>query len=1198
MKTNHKLILSLLLMVLPLVGFAQTEEEPIITFKTTIYESDGESNAISLAFGSTVEGEYIDIDCGFGKDELEVGVATLGSDSTIHSAFYQGKVSKEGIVRIYGDPKKIDYFNASGCEITEIEFHKDLNLQILNLEYNTLKSLNVDHMSKLAALYLTDNPFTEKTPLNIGYLPNLLVLDVHQVGYISPDFKFSNFPNLTSFDAYHCLTLANADVTQNPNLVRLSLEMTAVEKLDVTKNSYLSVLNISDSRITTIDLSKNTRLSELYCGHGSGTINTDIKMSELDVTNNPQLYVLFCGGNNFTTLDLTKNPILFELSAPHCQFTSLDLSKNLELVNVNINDNNLDFATLPMPGASWSTYYYRQNDLPLDDVFKVGDVIDLSSRVLREGTTTTAQLFSVPKDSPTDLVELGDTCFSYANGKVTLLKAIEGDVAICYFNDVFSEDYLQTEKFSVLSAEDYGKDVVAVEFASDAAFGTKINMSLGMKGASLMKPVKVSVDFGNGTLIEKNIVSENPAANNIVGTRSSVSGNIKVYIPQGSYVTAFGIDGINVTNFNATGLTELRSLSVTNAGLYSIDLGYNTKLEKLNLSGNNLSSLTLQGPSYYFYKSKLSDINLSNNALETFTFDDLYAVKTLNLSNNKLTKIDVTNADSLHVADLSHNNFVELMFNHSEALNRLDVSYNDLDTIYVPATSTIGYVNISHNPYTIADMPTIMERFGSNVTEFIYAPQNEMKVAKKSPGVDLSSQFITIDGNSTQFAWVKEDGTKLTEGVDYTISNGSTKFINTTCGPIRCEMTNAAYPQFAGENVFVTSYVTPIEMPTIELASFVTPVDGETVELSLAALENGVSIYFDWLGNGNVTQYDMKSTYTRFEAQTTGGAKVRVLVADAKDKVNVFSISGCTMTDLDLTNIGKPFAISLVNAGLTEFNMPKNTSLGELNLSGNSLSSFDFTNCPNLYYLSLNGNKFKEIDLSPAEGLGLAYLGNNKLEKITLKNPNLWNLDLGVNNFSDLDLSGAPNLDQVWVNSNKLKSLDVSKLKNLKVLNVVDNQFLFSTLPANNCNVFNYGNQAQIPVTVTDNKIDLSSEAVINGSATTFRWFIGYPEYDDNDELTGEELIEGEEYETVNGITTFKFTQNVDDIVGVLINDAYPNLVLYTELFNFTPATGINAVTTVNSSSNRLYNLSGQQVSKNYKGIVIRSSDGKKVKGI
>ncbi len=150
-------------------------------------------------------------------------------EQTIKGTLCTSAVTDAGWVTISGDPDDLYFFNASGNEIDQIQFNDNLKLQVLNLEHNNLKSLNIDRLQSLNIIYLQDNPFSAATPLMIGSMPNLMVLEVPQVGHISPNFTLKNFPNLRSFDAYHTIGLKVADPTGCPNLQRLSLDMTSVE---------------------------------------------------------------------------------------------------------------------------------------------------------------------------------------------------------------------------------------------------------------------------------------------------------------------------------------------------------------------------------------------------------------------------------------------------------------------------------------------------------------------------------------------------------------------------------------------------------------------------------------------------------------------------------------------------------------------------------------------------------------------------------------------------------------------------------------------------------------------------------------------------------------------------------------------------------------------------------------------------------
>ena len=1170
MKHKFTFLPSFLLLVMAMLWSslaAHAQDEWMIKFHTNVPEkakNTGVQAQVSFVLGSKSDKANVYIDYGSGETEVEIKKAIVENDKgelAIKGTLCTNAVTDAGWVTISGDPNDLYFFNASGNEIDKIEFNPNLKLQVLNLEHNVLTSLNIDRLQSLNVIYLQDNPFSATTPLMIGKMPELIVLEVPQIGHISPNFTLKNFPKLRSFDAYHTIGLKVADPTGCPNLQRLSLDMTSVESVDLSKNPELEILNVGDSRVKTLDLRNNPKITQLYISHSSGTVNTDVKFESIDVSHCPELYYFYCGGNNLKELNLRNNPKLFTLSCDRNLLRKLDVSQNPILYSVNVRYNYMDFATLPEPG-NWFEYYHEQNPMELNDTYKVGDVIDLSNRVLRPKTTTQARLFRVPKADPTKPVELDDSYYSYENGKVTLKKELDEEVFVQFNNSRLKDYPIRTENFRVKTVAEFGKDVKAIQLASLGDAGSPLKMSVGILGATAANPVTVKVDLGDGNTTPFEIKDERPATANIVTTRTG-AGDIIVYVPQDKYVTSLESDGQYIDNIDLSALTELRTLTLKRANLTTIDLSYNNKLEKLDLSQNQLRRVDLRGPSSYFNKSKLSDINVSYNQIDSLLFNTIYGVTKLNVSHNKLNKLDLKDADNLRMLDISHNKFTRLLLNHSELIEDVNVSNNELTEVKIPPVAPIKKLNVSGNYFTLANMPN---DFGLTRGNFIYAPQHVLQISTSSPGIDLSEQNITKNGATTNFVWKKKDGSSLQLGKDYTITNGSAKFINLALDSIYCEMTHPAYPDFEGQNVFKTTNVHPIAFPKYELASFTTVNQTDSVVLSLASYIPGKSVYFEWGGNGNVTQYTLGDKYKIFQAKSKANTKVRVLVAEADDKVKVFSVSNVNMTDVDLTGLKEAKLIAVTRAGLTSIKLPAAPNLTDLNLEGNELTDINLSAFPNLNFISLTGNKIKTFDLSQAPNLGIAYLSSNKMKEIKLNNPKLWNLDLSDNDLENVSLDKLPMLEQLWLNANKLTKVDVSKNTNLTVLNVVGNRLKFSTmpLPSNNGKPFNrysYNLQAPIDVKCVNGKVDLSSEAVVGGEMTTYHWFIGNVTYRDG-ELQGEKLELNEEYTLENGVTTLKLDKTFTNLVCVMANDNFPNALIYTNYITFTPATGIDAVTT------------------------------------
>ena len=1165
MKTKFSTLVFKALLCLSIMGFtnvamAQIADEPIITFKTNIYDSFGEANQFSLVIGSVSENQYVDIDCGFGKIEYEVQPAYMDSLNQMGGTLISCQVSKEGIVKIYGDPKQIDYFNASGCYISSIEFNNCNNLVILDLTHNELKGLDLSNLSNLQAIYVSDNTFSAESPLKIGKnKPNLTILEMNTIEHLDPEFNISDYPNLMSFDGYHNKGLKSIDPSGCPNLMRLTVDVTDIESVDVSKNPYLTILNVSNTKVTSLDLSKNPYLLELYCDH-YGSYNYEHKISELDISNNTKLKYLFCAGNKLTNLDISKCPELITVAANNNYLTSFDVSKNPNLYIVEIHNNCLDFATLPLDPGTWNTYYYGQRDFPAEKSYKVGSTFDYSARVLREGTITDAALYSISEESGSGS-PVDPSYYSYENGVMTINQIPEDSVYIAFANSMFPDAILKTEKFKIKSAEEFGDSINVASFSLGDV--KNLSMGIGILGATPENPIEFYVNIGyNPTQKFIATTSGVPSTPNVVYPVNGYE-TVKVYLKDGDELTAIDVKNIPMYAADVTPSASLQYLNIVNAGIYSIDLTWNRCLRTLNLSGNNLSTLSLAGSNGNYSKNALSEINLSNNMISDLTFNDMRAVRNINLANNQLSTLDLSFGDYVESIDISGNLFSEINLGYCVNLKSFKASNNKLSSIIMPSENVLEYFACDNNNFTLASLP-----LRGNIAEdsFIYAPQADYEIATKGPCTDLSSQN-SIGGNNTVYTWKKADGTILTEGVDYTITNGLTRFVNTEVGNIYCEMTNATFPAFTGENVYKTTPILAAGMPSNEIASFHTINEGDSVSLSLAAAKYGTAIYFDWTGDNNVTQYVLGDTYRIFNAVTKGDKDVKVYTYEPTEDITVFSMTGAKLSSFDGSKLTKAINVSVCNAGLSEITLPQSTAFKELDLEGNNFTKFDLSKYPYLTLVSLSNNKLSSIDFSKNANIQVASAAYNQLTDVKLNNNNnMWALYLDNNNLTGIDLAGAPNITQLSLSNNDLESINVDVLSKLRVLVINNNKLNFKTLPVNKptYSVYYYHNQDNIDAVAVDGVVDLSDQLLVDTTKTVYRWFIDVPVLNDLGQLEGEELYIDTEYTLVNGVTTF--LKSFENVMCVMTNAALPNVFICTNLMDVNAA-GIENITTDNNSS-------------------------------
>lgn len=1142
---SSKALLAVLTASAALTASAQ---DPIITLHTNLYNIAGAENHFVVYMGMTSD-DTVEIDGGYGPTTFNVSQAVYNpTTAAIDASQIVTTVSPEGVVTIYGDASKIDYIDFQGTYITSIEMSNLTNLEIINFDNDELQALDLTPFTKLQSVSLKGNPF-DVSPLIIGTnKPDLAILNLNLTGQVESSFNISNYPNLMSFTAWNCQSLSQCDPSGCPNLLQLSIDGTAVSSLDVSNNPRLSILNISETRISDIDLSHNQALTQFYCSNTSGVTNTDVHLNSIDVSHNPELVYLFCGGNDFTSLDLSQNSKLITLSASYNKLSSIDLSGKPDLFDINISYNNMDFATLPINPGTWGDYIYTQNDMKVARSFPVDGSLDLSARVLRKGYNTYVQMARRSPENPAEITYLDGTYFTFTDGVVNFLKPVADSVFMQYSCDAFPDGFLNTTPFVVKTAAEYGKPVVVAQFQIESIPADGLSqLRLAVAGASEASPVTVYIDLGDGTLTPCSITTSSlPDQPNV---KLPFSGYLcKIAVTDDAIITGFGYDG-HLTKAIVSGLTALQTLDLSDCGLYTIDLSENSSLTHLNLSHNNLREVVLFDSRAWMNKRHLSYIDLSYNQLTAFEVPDNRVARYLDLSHNNIPELMMRDSDNLIHFNVAANSLESLNMSYAAGLQYLDASDNQLSTIVFAEGVAPDYINISGNKFTFANMPQLPA-----AAETVYAPQRDIAIPVIGPAVNLSNQYLRINGHLTEYAWAFEDGADAVEGVDYTVNEGVTRFLTTDKGKLIGRLTNAGLP-------LLTIYTTPIQPtqnPDRVLATFTTPVGGQNASLSLAGNYDGMGLYIDWSGNGDLDQYVLGTTYRLFEATTTGEAEVKVYTYSADDRLTVFSIDNVTMSSIDASQMTDLINFSVTNASLTNDGLilPENPALLELILEGNRLTDIDLSAYPNLVALSLTNNRLTSYDLSKHPQLQVAALAYNQLTALTFNNPRLWFLAVAQNNLESLDLSKARNLETLSVSHNRLSTLDVSRLSRLHNLYVDFNRFNFATLPPvlDTYAAYVYANQADINPTVTDGcRINLAYTATsASGSATEFYWYKGYPELDEEGYFVGDELTADTDFTIAAGVTTF--LGSFDNVVGVLTNEAFPEMYLLTTAVNVVDA--------------------------------------------
>lgn len=1115
---------------------------PIITFTTSLYELAGDQNTFSFRLGSSKE-TTVEVDFGNGKQKVTVKPTSI-ADGAVKATSVSGSVTADATVRVYGDASLIDYLDLEGCYATTADFTTLTNLDVLNLNHNQLGSVNLDPFTKLRALYVSDNPF-DVAPLKIGTpKPDLAILEMEAIDHLDPSFDLTQYPAMQSFDAFACRSLSYLDPTKCPELLRISADVTRISSIDVSKNPKLLILNVSDTYVENVDVTNNPYLQELYCGH-AGSWGWGHNLTSLDVTNNPKLIRLYCNGNALTSLDISKNIALQALNCSLNQLTSIDISGNPDIDVLYIANNNLDFVTLPAERETFLEYYYRQNPFPVERSYKEGATLDFSAKVNRPNSTTTASLYYYHEDAPLDPTPVAASDYSYSNGVVTLKKALSDSVYVEFHNSALPAYNLRTGKFMVKTAADFGKPSPVVKIKSNGS-GNPLKMKVGVSNATQSAPVTFMVDAGDGTM--QNFTangSELPGADNVTVTGGA---EVTVYMPEGSDITALAIDGYPMKSIDLDQARSLSALKLNSTGLQTIDLTWNRCLRELNLSHNLLTSLDLTGANGGYGKNVLSYLDASYNSLASFTVPDMSTLYTLNLSNNKLTEISLHAASNISVMNLSNNLLEAVDLEDMEAIATLDVSHNNLTALPIASYNPLVYLDLSYNNIAMPNLPST-----KRVASYVYAPQSEILLPELAPTVNLTSQWLDENGKKTVYTWRSASDNSVIPASKISQRDGVSIFEDASIGNVYCEISHPLFPAFAA-NPTRTSVIKAAERPTNAVATW-TPTESVDCGLIMTSTKPNTAVYIDWEGNGYLEQYVLTNeTYTIFKCASKAGVEARLYSYSPSGDLGVFSLDGVKLSKIDVSKLTDLFALTVANAALTPDKVVwPESSLEELNVNGNNFTNLEFAKAyPELRMLKVSKNQLNAIDLTGFDKLQSFTGDYNGAKSVKFGSPMLWDLSLSYNDLTEIDFTGAENLEQAFLSSNLLSSIDMSKTPKLNVLFIDSNCFTFQSLPKTSevKYVYRYSPQAVVEVEPEGVTVDLSSQAVVDGVATDYRWFIGEPYYDENGDLAGDELSQPRQVSVADGVSTFNV--NVSGALCVMLNSLFPDLPLCSSFIDIT----------------------------------------------
>jgi hypothetical protein len=225
--------------------------------------------------------------------------------------------------------------------------------------------------------------------------------------------------------------------------------------------------------------------------------------------------------------------------------------------------------------------------------------------------------------------------------------------------------------------------------------------------------------------------------------------------------------------------------------------------------------------------------------------------------------------------------------------------------------------------------------------------------------VDLSQQ---PSGNV--YSWYKVYSTKLTEGVDYIVDGGKTKFLKLPGTKVYCTITNATFPTWIARTNAVT--VDKVAEPNITFVS------GNSDNLLFGIQSFGSQkIYIDW-GNNTLVGYDV-SDYSSLLPYSTSEYTAGNTVKMYGTGILALDLDSKQLSVLDVKNSTALTKLFCAYNNLSTLDVSKNTNLMRLSCAGNNLSTLDVSKNTALNELSCQNNSFSFTSLPQPKGIYSFY---------------------------------------------------------------------------------------------------------------------------------------------------------------------------------------------------------------------------------
>jgi len=786
-------------------------------------------------------------------------------------------------------------------------------------------------------------------PITAAQAATVTHLDASRRGVTSL-VGIQHLTNLLVFDVSEN-TLATADFSAVPSLLRVSVSRNPLTSLNIAQNTNLTQLNAAQTQLTTLNTAQNSRLQNLQIPSNPQlttwsvaqnrelvTLNVaDNALATLNVVNNTALEVLVAAHNELESLSVSHLGLLQFLDVAHNRLTSLDLQGLRELSTLDAGHNQL--RSLDLSPAPWLMSLNVENN-----------------QISSLNTSAALMLFHLDA-SNNSLLELQVS----DNEMLQRLNVANNQLA---FLDVERNHDLVTLDAS-------GNQLTSLDLRNNTRL-YELNVShnrleaLDITGLNVLHDLDVSY---NRMPSQQAITGLQP--DNLfyftfhpqqpVGTDITGSFTCEVLLNALRDVMQLGDD----SPILAEQASLVTNLNLFNQSITRIDgLQYFSVLERVNLAYNNLTHAD------FAMLPSLREVDVSNNELISLHVSGNANLERLWASRNHLEHLNLQSNPALHTLDVSGNLLASLDVSRNMALTNLNASRNLLTSLDLGANEALRTLDVRYN--FMADVSAVQLHPQAFSSTFRFHPQ-------RGSDHDVSRFFACANFLATVREYLNLDATD-----PVTPANLQQIITLDVSGQGITSLAGLSFLTNLQRLYAANNTVANVDMTNNRSLTYL-DVRGNWLESRdvITGLRVGVLLRFDpqaFNGRNVTAQFACENflAAVREAMGLTDGAQI-----GAGDALTVteLNLAGRSITNTaGIANFANLTTLNLANNPLRHLDLSSNIALQNLNVSGGCLNTLNLQNNINLTQLQASRNHLTQLNLTTNTQLQSVDIRQNFME--------------------------------------------------------------------------------------------------------------------------------------------------------------------------------------------------------------------------